>query len=86
MPVDEDQLFDLLYQALDTEELGGVSVHEAALACARHDDVRREWDNCLVETGHYLERAEDARADFGLSPTTDAPGRRAVRGVVGLSQ
>src|ERR1700678_1212339 len=43
MPVDEDQLFDLLYQTLETE-LGGVQIYEAAVPCARNDDLRQEWE------------------------------------------
>ena len=34
MPVDEEQVHDLLFQTYETE-LGGVQVYEAALGCDR---------------------------------------------------
>jgi rubrerythrin len=78
LPVDEDQLHDLLYQALETE-LGGVQVYEAALACARNDDLRQEWEHYLEQTRHHVELVEEALRAFGLDPAADPPGRRVVR-------
>lgn len=71
MPVREHQLFDLLCQTLETEELGGVPVWEAALACARHQDVRQEWDLYLEETNHHAELVDDALRASGFEPNTD---------------
>jgi|ERR1700677_2487474 rubrerythrin len=78
MPVDEDQLFDLLYQTLETE-LGGVQIYEAAVPCARNDDLRQEWEHYLDQTRHHVELVESALQAFGLDPTTETPGRKVVR-------
>ena len=78
MPVDEKQLHDLLYQAFETE-LGGVQVYEAALRCARNDDLRKEWEHYLEQTRHHVELVEDSLRAFGLDPAFDTPGRHVVR-------
>ncbi len=78
MPVDEDQLHDLLYEALETE-LGGVQVYEAALACARNDDLRQEWQHYLEQTRHHVGLVENALRSFGLDPARDTSGRKVVR-------
>ncbi|HEX4435144.1 MAG TPA: hypothetical protein VH012_09935, partial [Acidimicrobiales bacterium] len=78
MAVDEHQLQDLLYQALETE-LGGVQIYEAALTTARNDDLREEWEHYLEQTRHHVELVEDALTAFGLDHSTDTPGRRVVR-------
>jgi rubrerythrin len=38
----QEQVHELLYEALETE-LGGVQIYETALRCARNDDLRQEW-------------------------------------------
>jgi rubrerythrin len=78
VPVNQEQLQDLLYQALETE-LGGVQVYEAALECARNDDVRKEWQHYLEQTRHHVELVEESLNAFGLDPNNDTPGRRIVR-------
>ena len=78
MPVDEEHLHDLLYQALETE-LGGVQVYDAALACAVNDDVRGEWEQYLGETRHHVELVEASLRAFGLDPAAETPGRAVVR-------
>jgi rubrerythrin len=78
MPVDEDQLHDLLYQALETE-LGGVQIYEAALTCARNDDLRGEWEHYLEQTRHHVELVEASLRAFGLDLNAETPGRKVVR-------
>ena len=78
MPVDEEQVHDLLYQAYETE-LGGVQVYEAALACARNDDLRDEWDHYLDQTRHHVALVEESLRAFGLDPEQETPGRQVVR-------
>lgn len=39
-----DQLQQLLYEALETE-MGGVQVYRTALKCAVNDDLKEEWEN-----------------------------------------
>jgi rubrerythrin len=78
MVVDESQLQDLLYQALETE-LGGVEIYETALKAARNDDLRQEWEHYLDQTRHHVELVESSLQAFGLDPATDTPGRQVVR-------
>ena len=78
MAVTEQQLHDLLYQALETE-LGGVGVYQTALGCAINDDLRKEWEQYYQQTTHHVELIEGALEAFGLDPGADTPGRRVVR-------
>src|SRR5687768_4233120 len=41
-PMNQDQVRELLYQALETER-GGVKVYETALRCTVNEDLREEW-------------------------------------------
>jgi ferritin-like metal-binding protein YciE len=78
MSVDEEQVHELLFQAYETE-LGGVQVYEAALACARNEDLRSEWEHYLDQTRHHVELVEDSLRSFGLDPEQETPGRQVVR-------
>lgn len=78
MSVNEDQLYDLLYQALETE-LGGVQIYEAAISAAVNDDVRGEWEHYLEQTRHHVELVEESLRAFDLDPGADTPGRQVVR-------
>ncbi len=76
--MNDDQLHELLYQALETE-LGGVLVYESALRCVKNDDLREEWDKYHGQTTHHVELVEGVLRAFGLDPATDTPGRQVVR-------
>jgi len=78
MPIDENEVHDLLYQAYETE-LGGVQVYEGALATAKNDDLRKEWEHYLEQTRHHVELVEGSLRAFGLDPATETPGRKVVR-------
>lgn len=78
MVVAEEQLHDLLYQTLETEQ-GGVQIYQAALACARNDDLRKEWEEYHEQTTRHVELIEGALRAFGLHPDAETPGRRVVR-------
>jgi rubrerythrin len=78
MPVDEEQVHDLLYQAYETE-LGGVQIYGAALACAQNDDLREEWEHYREQTRHHVELVEESLRAFGLDPDAEPPGRKVVR-------
>jgi hypothetical protein len=80
MSLSEDQLFKLLYENLEAEEVGGIPVYEAALACLRNEDVLREWELYLEETRQPLERVGDAQPEFGVAnPNTEAPLEKVAR-------
>jgi rubrerythrin len=76
--MERKQVEELLYQALETER-GGISVYEAAVRCARNDDLKKEWGEYLEQTRNHevvMLRVLDA---FGLEPETATPGREIVR-------
>ena len=75
-----EQLTDLLYQALETE-LGGVEVYNVALECARNEDLREEWEEYLEQTERHVEVIRGVCDAFGLDPEDDTPGRQVVRHV-----
>lgn len=78
MAVAKKQFHDLLYQTLETE-LGGTQVYQAALRCARNDDLRKQWQEYHEQTAHHVELVEGALRAFGLDPGAKTPGRQVVR-------
>ena len=74
----EEQLHELLYQALETEK-GGVQVYETALRCVVNEDLEEEWQRYLDETRTHLQILDDVARTFGLDPETETPGREVVR-------
>jgi rubrerythrin len=78
-PMERGQLEELLYQSLETER-GGVQVYEAAVRCARNDELKQEWSEYLAQTRNHervMLRVLDA---FGLDAETPTPGREILRG------
>ena len=76
--MNDEQLHELLYQALETE-LGGVQVYETAIRCAQDDELRDELEKYHDQTKHHVELVEGVLRAFGLSPATETPGRKVVR-------
>ena len=76
--MNNDQLHELLYQALETE-LGGIEVYETALRCVKNDDLREEWEKYHEQTTHHVEIVRGVFESFGLDPETETPGRSVVR-------
>ena len=76
--MNDDQLHELLYQALESEE-GGVQVYETALRCVKNDDLREEWEQYREQTAHHVDLVENVLGVFGLDPTVETPGRKVVR-------
>jgi rubrerythrin len=74
----QDQIHELLYQALETE-LGGVQVYENAIACAVNDDLKEEWQKYHQETQKHVEIVQHVFEGLGLDPSTKTPGRLIVR-------
>ena len=74
----EEQVNELLYEALETE-LGGVQVYETALKCTVNDDLREEWQGYLDETKNHVEIVNDIFTELEMDPTVDTPGRAVVR-------
>lgn len=76
--MNDAQIEELLYQALETE-LGGVEIYEAALRCAQNDDLEKEWQEYHDQTVHHVEVVEGLLDTYGLDPATETPGRVIVR-------
>jgi rubrerythrin len=76
--MDTTQMHELLYQALETES-GGTRIYEAAVECARNDDLRKEWEKYLDETRNHELILLGVFDSFGLDPNTETPGRAIVR-------
>lgn len=76
--MDKNQLYALLYEALETEK-GGVLVHETALRRAINDELKEEWEKYLKQTRHHVEVLITTIKKFGLNPDQETPGRNVVR-------
>jgi rubrerythrin len=74
----DDEVRELLYQALETE-LGGVQVYQTALRCAVNDDLRKEWQEYLEQTQNHVRVVENVFNRLGLDPEAETPGRLVVR-------
>lgn len=76
--MNQTQLQELLYQALETE-LGGVVIYETALTCAVNGDLKTEWQGYLDETRHHVELVQGMFQELGLDTGMETPGRAVVR-------
>jgi rubrerythrin len=76
--MNNQQLNELLYQALETE-LGGVGVYTTALRCAQNDDLKEEWKKYLEQTRNHVQIVQNAMDELGLDPKKETPGRKVVR-------
>lgn len=74
----EEQVHELLYQALETE-LGGVQIYTTALRCAINEDLKEEWEEYLEQTQNHVEIVRDTMEELGLNTETETPGRLVVR-------
>lgn len=74
----DEQVRDLLYQALETE-IGGVQIYETALRCAQNDDLKQEWEEYLEQTRNHVTVMEDVLTKLDLDPNEETPGREVVR-------
>ena len=74
----DEQVDELLYQALETE-IGGVQVYKAALRCAVNDDLHKEWEKYLAETEEHVRIVTDVFDRLGMDTGTETPGRNIVR-------
>jgi hypothetical protein len=76
--MNDDQITELLYQALETE-IGGQQVYEAAISCAQNQDLKKEWEKYLAETREHEQIMLGVLAAFGLDAAKDTPGRQILR-------
>ncbi len=76
--MNQDQLNELMYQALETE-VGGQLVYESAIACAQNDDLKEEWNKYLDETRMHETILRETFGRIGLDPEQESPGREVLR-------
>jgi rubrerythrin len=76
--VENEQVAELLYQALETEK-GGIQIYETALKCVVNDDLRKEWEEYLEQTRNHEQIVLAVMEKLGLDPETETPGREVVR-------
>jgi len=74
----QEQLAELLYQALETEK-GGLQVYTTALKCVQNDELKEEWEKYLEETQNHERILQDVCTAMGLDPRKETPGRKVVR-------
>lgn len=74
----EEQLKELLYQALETE-IGGVQVYRTALTCASNEELIEEWERYLGETERHVEVLRNVMQSLGVDAEVETPGRKVVR-------
>ena len=78
----EEQINELLYQALETE-LGGVQVYQTALRCVVNEELKEEWEKYLEQTQTHVQIVQKTIEKLGLDPETETPGRKVVRHIGG---
>jgi hypothetical protein len=74
----EEQVQELLFQALETEQ-GGVQVYKKALECAVNDELKKEWQEYLEQTQRHEQILLGVFDKMGLDSTAETPGRQVVR-------
>ncbi|HJY29723.1 MAG TPA: hypothetical protein VJ306_16965 [Pyrinomonadaceae bacterium] len=74
----DEQVRELLYQALETE-IGGVQVYTTAIRCAENEDLKEEWEEYLEQTKNHVTIVEDVLTKLDLDPNEETPGRKVVR-------
>src|SRR5262245_20902588 len=74
----DQELHDLLYQALQTEQ-GGIEVYTKALELAVNPDVRAEWEEYLEQTRNHERVVLQVFETLGLDPNKETPSRGVVR-------
>ena len=76
-PYVEQQLHELLYQALETER-GGIKIYQTALSCAKNQDLTKEWQAYLEQTCSHEQQLLTVFKQLGLDPDTTTAGRDVV--------
>jgi rubrerythrin len=73
-----EQVHELLYQALETE-LGGVQIYTTAVQCAQNEDLKKEWEEYLEQTRNHVNIVQETMTTLGLDLEKETPGRGVVR-------
>ena len=73
-----EQVAELLYQALETEK-GGIKIYETALKCVVNDDLKKEWQEYHEQTQNHERIVRELMEKLGIDPEKETPGREVVR-------
>ena len=73
-----EQVAELLYQALETER-GGIQVYMTALTCVINDDLKKEWQEYLDQTRNHERIVLEVMDQLGVDPDMETAGRLVVR-------
>jgi hypothetical protein len=76
--MNQAQVHELLYQALETE-LGGIQVYQTALQCTVNAELTHEWQAYLAQTETPAQILRELFATLQLNPDQETPGRQVVR-------
>ncbi len=76
--MNQKEMKELLYQALETEQ-GGVQVYQTALRCVVNEELKKEWREYLEQTQNHVRIVEGVFTQLGLDTKTETPGRIVVR-------
>jgi bacterioferritin (cytochrome b1) len=76
--MNQAQVHELLYQALETE-LGGIHVYQTALQCTVNANLKQEWQKYLEQTETHAEVLRELFATLKLNPDQETLGRQVVR-------
>lgn len=76
--MNNEQVAELLYQALETEQ-GGIQIYKTALKCVVNDELRKEWEEYLEQTRNHEQIVLEVMEKLGLDPEAETPGREVVR-------
>ena len=74
----DEQVRELLYQALETE-IGGVQIYTTALRCVENEDLKEEWEEYLEQTKNHVAIMEEVLTKLDLDLSEETPGRAVVR-------
>jgi rubrerythrin len=73
-----EQLHELLYQALETEQ-GGIQIYQKAVRCALNADLKKEWQEYLEQTQNHERIILKIFEALEVDPDEDTTGRKVVR-------
>ena len=71
----EQQLNELLFQALETGTNNSANLHDGAPVCD-DEDLKEEWEEYLEQTQNHVKIVQDTMAKLELDPGTKTPGVR----------
>jgi hypothetical protein len=69
----QEQLNELMYQALETE-MGGVQIYTTALRCVLNDELKEEWEKYLEQTRNHVQIVQGRSSHWRVTHQSDGDG------------